>query len=81
MIPHEQISDETTFSLEVVLLLISLAFSVGLNVAAFTAFKRRLEVVERTTVKKHWFANWLTLLMHENPRLNIPKPDEIKSPD
>ena len=81
MPPGVQVSDDTTFTFPVVALLISLAFSLGANFATFVLLKRRVERLETHAVRKHWFANWLAVFALENPRLHVPKPDEIKSQD
>lgn len=76
-----QVSEQTTFTFPVVALLVSLAFSLGINFATFLLLKRRVERLEKNTVRKHWFGNWLAVFALENQRLTVPKPEEIKSQD
>jgi hypothetical protein len=77
---HEQaIGESTTFTLEVVLQLLTLAFVLGGIYFHFKDTRRRLANLEKHAVRKHWFRNFWHLFMGRNPRLNQVDPDEIKS--
>lgn len=88
MLPEQAVGAETTFTLEVVLQLVTLGFVLGGIYVHFRDVRARMgeietrvTALEKKVIKRHWFANWLAVFQLQNPTVQVTKPDDIKSPE